>query len=90
MVQPPASIAIDAIYRKDARRVFATLVRLLGSFDLAEEALHDAFRASRRLIRSAAARVLMHWMITPSMWNPSPMTRPGLTNKSRWKTTGCA
>jgi RNA polymerase sigma-70 factor, ECF subfamily len=46
MVQPPASIVIDAIYRKDARRIFATLVRLLGSFDLAEEALHDAFRAA--------------------------------------------
>lgn len=30
----------------DARRVFATLVRLLGDFDLAEEALHDAFRAA--------------------------------------------
>jgi RNA polymerase sigma-70 factor, ECF subfamily len=39
-----AIAAIDAIYRKDARRVFATLVRLLGNFDLAEEALHEAFR----------------------------------------------
>jgi RNA polymerase sigma-70 factor (ECF subfamily) len=38
--------AIDAIYRRDARRVFATLVRLLGDFDLAEEALHEAFRAA--------------------------------------------
>jgi RNA polymerase sigma-70 factor, ECF subfamily len=37
---------IDAIYRRDSRRVFATLVRLLGNFDLAEEALHDAFRAA--------------------------------------------
>jgi len=34
------------VYRRDARRVFATLVRLLGDFDLAEEALHDAFRAA--------------------------------------------
>ncbi|MGL4574003.1 MAG: RNA polymerase sigma factor [Burkholderiaceae bacterium] len=41
-----AIAAIDAIYRKDARRVFATLVRLLGNFDLAEEALHEAFRAA--------------------------------------------
>jgi len=38
--------AIDAIYRAESRRVFATLVRLLGDFDLAEEALHDAFRAA--------------------------------------------
>ena len=35
-----------AIYRAESRRVFATLVRLLGDFDLAEEALHDAFRAA--------------------------------------------
>jgi RNA polymerase sigma-70 factor, ECF subfamily len=38
--------AVDAIYRTESRRVFATLVRLLGDFDLAEEALHDAFRAA--------------------------------------------
>jgi len=37
---------IEAIYRAESRRVFATLVRLLGDFDLAEEALHDAFRAA--------------------------------------------
>jgi len=38
--------AAEAIYRAESRRVFATLVRLLGDFDLAEEALHDAFRAA--------------------------------------------
>jgi RNA polymerase sigma-70 factor, ECF subfamily len=37
---------VDAVYRSDSRRVFATLIRLLGDFDLAEEALHDAFRAA--------------------------------------------
>jgi RNA polymerase sigma-70 factor (ECF subfamily) len=37
---------IDAIYRSESRRVFATLVRLLGDFDTAEEALHEAFRAA--------------------------------------------
>ncbi|MGH8611285.1 MAG: RNA polymerase sigma factor [Gammaproteobacteria bacterium] len=37
---------VDAAYRSYSRRVFATLVRLLGDFDLAEEALHDAFRAA--------------------------------------------
>src|SRR5215470_7200531 len=44
----PASIpaVVDAVYRSDSRRVFATLVRLLGDFDVAEEALHDAFRAA--------------------------------------------
>ena len=38
--------ALDAIYRNESRRVFATLVRLLGDFDVAEEALHDAFGAA--------------------------------------------
>src|SRR5450432_1595237 len=38
--------SIDAVYRNESRRVFATLIRLLGDFDVAEEALHDAFRAA--------------------------------------------
>jgi RNA polymerase sigma-70 factor (ECF subfamily) len=37
---------VDAIYRSDSRRVLATLIRLLGDFDLAEEALHNAFVAA--------------------------------------------
>ena len=37
---------IDAIYRAESRRVLATLIRLLGDFELAEDALHDAFTAA--------------------------------------------
>ncbi len=37
---------IDTLYRDESRRVLATLIRLLGDFDLAEEALHEAFRAA--------------------------------------------
>jgi RNA polymerase sigma-70 factor (ECF subfamily) len=37
---------VEALYRAESRRVFATLVRLLGDFDLAEEALHDAFASA--------------------------------------------
>jgi RNA polymerase sigma-70 factor (ECF subfamily) len=37
---------IEAIYRSDSRRVLATLIRLLGDFDLAEEAVHEAFTAA--------------------------------------------
>ncbi|MEX2601205.1 MAG: RNA polymerase sigma factor [Balneolaceae bacterium] len=37
---------LDDIYRKESRRVFATLIRLLGDFDLAEDAMHDAFKAA--------------------------------------------
>ena len=42
----PIHEAIAAVYRDESRRVFATLIRLLGDFDLAEEALADAFRAA--------------------------------------------
>lgn len=46
-VDPDAIRArVEAIYRSDSRRVLATLIRLLGDFDLAEEALHDAFAAA--------------------------------------------
>jgi RNA polymerase sigma-70 factor (ECF subfamily) len=38
--------SIEEIYRSESRRVFATLVRLLGDFDLAEDALHDAIAAA--------------------------------------------
>jgi RNA polymerase sigma-70 factor (ECF subfamily) len=37
---------VDVVYRAESRRVLATLIRLLGDFDLAEEALHEAFRAA--------------------------------------------
>jgi RNA polymerase sigma-70 factor, ECF subfamily len=38
--------SVDAVYRTESRRVLATLIRLLGDFDIAEEALHDAFTAA--------------------------------------------
>lgn len=41
-----ARTAARDIYRTESRAVFATLIRLLGDFDLAEEALHEAFRAA--------------------------------------------
>ena len=37
---------VDAVYRAESRRVLATLIRLLGDFDRAEEAMHDAFIAA--------------------------------------------
>jgi RNA polymerase sigma-70 factor (ECF subfamily) len=37
---------VNAVYLSDSRRVLSTLIRLLGDFDVAEEALHDAFRAA--------------------------------------------
>lgn len=37
---------VDELYRSESRRVFATLVRLLGDFDLAEESMHEAFTSA--------------------------------------------
>ena len=42
----PAADAIDTVYRREGQRVFATLIRLLGDFGLAEDALQEAFRAA--------------------------------------------
>lgn len=42
----PSSSLIETIYQNESRRVFATLVRLLGDFDLAEEALQEAFASA--------------------------------------------
>src|SRR5512146_610015 len=44
MTDQPLRARLDALYQAESRRIFATLVRLLGDFDLAEDALHDAFR----------------------------------------------
>ncbi len=46
--QELARQTVEAVYRADSRRVLATLIRLLGDFDRAEEALHDAFVAAMR------------------------------------------
>ena len=45
-ISPPVSELIERLYREESRRVLATLIRLLGDFDLAEEALHEAFRSA--------------------------------------------
>lgn len=40
---PEVKATLEAIYREQSRRILATLIRLLGDFDLAEEAMHEAF-----------------------------------------------
>src|SRR3974390_2215793 len=40
---------LDSLYRLDAGRILAALIRLLGDFDLAEEAMHEAFAAALSL-----------------------------------------
>ena len=61
---------LDSLYRTDSRRILATLIRLLGDFDLAEEAMHEAF---------AAALSLWHNNGIPN--NP----RPWLISTARFK-----
>ncbi len=56
---------LEAIYRDESRRVFATLVRLLGSFDMAEEALHDAFAAAaERWPREGVPANPVAWLVS--------------------------
>ncbi|QMV61977.1 RNA polymerase sigma factor [Pseudomonas berkeleyensis] len=45
-ISPPVTELIERLYREESRRVLSTLIRLLGDFDLAEEALHEAFRSA--------------------------------------------
>ncbi|WMI98541.1 RNA polymerase sigma factor [Pseudomonas chlororaphis subsp. aurantiaca] len=43
VVQDSVKALVERVYRNESRRILATLIRLLGDFDLAEEALHEAF-----------------------------------------------
>ena len=57
--------ALEETYRRDGRKVFATLVRLLGGFDLAEEALHEAFRiAADRWPVEGVPRHPVAWLVS--------------------------
>jgi len=56
---------VEAVYRAESRRVLATLIRLLGDFDLAEEALHDAFAAaSEQWRRDGAPANPRAWLVS--------------------------
>ncbi len=56
---------VDALYRSDSRRVLATLIRLLGDFDLAEDALQDAFAAaSERWPRDGIPANPRAWLVS--------------------------
>jgi RNA polymerase sigma-70 factor (ECF subfamily) len=61
---------LDSLYRLDSRRILATLIRLLGDFDLAEEAMHEAFAAALGL-----------WAKSGIPGNP----RPWLISTARFK-----
>jgi len=56
---------VDGVYRAESRRVLATLIRLLGDFDIAEEALHDAFMAAvEQWPREGVPRNPRAWLVS--------------------------
>ena len=66
MVAQPSDLnSIEETFRRDGRRVFASLVRLLGNFDLAEEALQNAFvAAAEHWHRDGIPRNPVAWLIS--------------------------
>src|SRR3954468_5959850 len=61
----PIHETVSAVYVAESRRVLATLIRLLGDFDTAEEALHDAFRAAlEQWPREGVPRNPRAWLVS--------------------------
>jgi RNA polymerase sigma-70 factor (ECF subfamily) len=68
--QDVARERIDQVYRSDSRRVLATLIRLLGDFDLAEEAMQDAFAAAMsRWPRDGVPANPRSWLVSAGRFN---------------------
>jgi RNA polymerase sigma-70 factor (ECF subfamily) len=66
----PMLQAVETLYRSESRRVLATLIRLLGDFDLAEEALHDAFAAAaRQWPRDGLPANPRSWLVSTGRFN---------------------
>jgi RNA polymerase sigma-70 factor (ECF subfamily) len=62
---PTIRDTVDAVWRSESRRVLATLIRLLGDFDRAEEALHDAFAAAlERWPRDGVPAAPRAWLVS--------------------------
>jgi RNA polymerase sigma-70 factor (ECF subfamily) len=63
-------IDFDALYRVESRRVLATLIRLLGDFELAEEALQDAFvAAASQWPRDGVPREVRAWLVSAGRYS---------------------
>ncbi|MCC7086111.1 MAG: RNA polymerase sigma factor [Pirellulales bacterium] len=68
--------AVDAVYRAESRRVFASLVRLLGDFELAEEALHDAFASAvERWPQQGVPENPRAWLVSAGRFNAIDVIR---------------
>src|SRR2546430_6747188 len=78
MVLPDERDTVDAVYRAESRRVLATLIRLLGDFDLAEEALHDAFAAAvERWPQDGVPPNPRAWLVSGGRFQAVDGPRPG-------------
>ena len=62
---------VDEVYRAESRRVLATLIRLLGDCDLAEEALHDAFASAvEQWSRDGVPKNPRAWLVSAALYWP--------------------
>jgi RNA polymerase sigma-70 factor (ECF subfamily) len=69
---------VDSVYRTESRRVLATLIRLLGDFDRAEEALHDAFTAAlERWPRDGVPANPRAWLVSAGRFKAVDAIRRG-------------
>src|SRR2546426_12024657 len=81
---------VDAVYRSESRQVLATLIRLLGDFDAAEEALHDAFAvAVEQWSRDGVPANPRAWLVSTGRFKAidgmrSEERRVGEECRSRW------
>jgi RNA polymerase sigma-70 factor (ECF subfamily) len=67
---------IELVYRNESRRVLATLIRLLGDFDLAEEGLHEAFRAAlEQWPRDGVPANPRTWLVSAGRFKAIDMSR---------------
>ncbi|MFN8471010.1 MAG: RNA polymerase sigma factor [Anaerolineae bacterium] len=80
---------IDLVYRSESRRIFASLVRLLGDFDLAEDALQDAFRAAvEQWPRDGVPANPRTWLISVGRFKAIDRLRRGVRFDSALATLG--
>ena len=69
---------VDSVYRTESRRVLATLIRILGDFDRAEEALHDAFTAAlERWPRDGVPANPRAWLVSAGRFKAVDAIRRG-------------
>ena len=79
----PLQNIIEEVYRNESRRVLATLIRVLGDFDLAEEALHEAFVAAAEVWpRDGVPDNPRAWLVSTGRFKAIDSIRPGSRDKS--------